>query len=160
MRKVIEEQMQLGAVDISKIQFDEKSRDEIPPLLRGLQFIYCTDAIRTEVFALLQKHIKLSKTGRRGMDLWSILVLGVLRLNCNWDYDKLKEMVDNHMTIREMLGHSPFDKERLYPLQTLKDNVSLLTPELLNEINTIVVNAGHSLVKKKTMNSMPVVIVL
>lgn len=160
MRKVIEEQMQLGAVDISKIEFDEKSRDEIPALLRGLQNIYCSDEIKGKVFALLEEHIKLSSTGRRGMDLWSILVIGVIRLNCNWDYDKLKEMVDNHLTIREMLGHTPFDKEQLYPLQTLKDNVSLLTPDLLNAINTIVINAGHQLVKKKIMNSMPVVTVL
>ena len=160
MRKVIEEQMQLGAVDISKIQFDLKSRDEIPPLLCGLQYIYCSTKIRSKVFTLLEKYIKLSKTGRRGMDLWSILVLGTVRLSCNWDYDKLKEMVDNHQTIRKMLGHSPFDTEQLYPLQTLKDNVSLLTPEMLNEINTIVVNAGHKLIKKKIMTSVLAVTVL
>ena len=33
-------------------------------------------------------------------------------------------------------------------MQTLKDNVSLLTPELLMQINDIVVVAGHNLVKK------------
>lgn len=26
--------------------------------------------------------------GRPGMDLWSILVMGVLRLDLNWDYDQ------------------------------------------------------------------------
>ena len=34
-------------------------------------------------------------------------------------------------------------------MQTLKDNVSLLTPELLDEINQVVVRAGHISVKKK-----------
>ncbi|MHB1590486.1 MAG: hypothetical protein ACYCTW_02990 [Sulfuricella sp.] len=36
-----------------------------------------------------------------------------------------------------------------YHYQTLKDNVVLLTPELLDKINQIVVSAGHALVKKK-----------
>jgi transposase, IS5 family len=47
-----------------------------------------------------------------------------------------------------MLGHGDFDKE-LYHFQTLKDNVSLLTPELLDEINQLIIGAGHDLVKKK-----------
>ncbi len=83
------------------------------------------------------------------MDYWKILVLGTIRLNCNFDYDKLLEMANNHITIREMLGHGLFDKKYNYSLQTLKDNVSLLTPGILDSINTIVVESGHKLVKKK-----------
>ncbi len=33
-------------------------------------------------------------------------------------------------------------------MQTLKDNISLFTPELLMKINDVVVSAGHNLVKK------------
>ena len=83
------------------------------------------------------------------MLLWKILVLGTLRLNCNWDYDKVKEMADNHLTLRLMLGHSGWEDEYRYPIQTIKDNVSLFTPEILDTINQIVVKAGHKLVKKK-----------
>ena len=80
-------------------------------------------------------------------------MLGTLRLNCNWDYDKLQEIANNHITLRQMLGHGFFDSTTKYALQTLKDNVSLLTPEVLDKINQIVVKAGHSLVcKKKTRN--------
>jgi hypothetical protein len=57
--------------------------------------------------------------------------------------------VNHHDTIRQILGHTEFD-ETSYHFQTLKDNVSLLTPELLEEINQIVVNAGHGLIKKRT----------
>jgi len=32
--------------------------------------------------------------------------LGTLRLNCNWDYDKVHDMANSHNKIREMLGHS------------------------------------------------------
>ena len=52
-------------------------------------------------------------------------------------------------TIRQMLGHGLLDDGESYHLQTLKDNVSLLTPEILDRINQVVVKAGHQLVKKK-----------
>lgn len=155
MRKIIDYQMKIGEVDISRIEFDLKSRDEIPKLLMGLQAIYCNKEIREKVFNVLEEAIPkdISKsTGRPGMELWKILVLGTLRLNCNWDYDKLKEIADNHATLREMLGHVKwFDVEK-YPLQTLKDNISLFTPEILDRINKIVIDYGHSILKKKPKN--------
>jgi len=89
-----------------------------------------------------------ANNGRPGMLLWKILVLGTLRLNCNWDYDKVKEIADNHITLRLMLGHVAWEDEYRYPIQTIKDNVSLFTPEILDRINQIVVKAGHNLVKK------------
>lgn len=39
MREIIKPQLQLGEVDISAIEIDHRSRDDIPRLLRGLQFI-------------------------------------------------------------------------------------------------------------------------
>jgi len=150
MRTTINDQLILGEVDISQISFDPKSRDEIPQLLRGLQYVYCNPELRSNTFKLLEDYIPHSrKKGRRGMELWKILVLGTIRLNCNWDYDKLKEIADNHCKIREMLGIAAWVQEPIFNLQTLKDNVSLLTPELLVQINTLVVSAGHTLVKKK-----------
>jgi hypothetical protein len=151
MRKIEEKQMQLGEVDISKIEFDLKSRDEIPKLLRGLQHIYRTPELRREVFSILEQIVPRGTdrgNGRPGMELWKILVLGVLRLNCNWDYDKLREIANEHRTLRLMLRHTE-DDEYQYPVQTLKDNVSLLTPEVLEKINTIVVKEGHRLLGKK-----------
>ena len=49
MRKVINSQMQIGETDISKIEFDLKSRDEIPKLLMELQHIYNNKKIRKNV---------------------------------------------------------------------------------------------------------------
>jgi len=83
------------------------------------------------------------------MGIWSVFVMGVLRLNLNLDYDRLHELVNEHKTIREMLGHGTFDDDYEYNLQTIKDNVQLLTPDLLDTINIIVVKSGHDLVKKK-----------
>ena len=64
--------------------------------------------------------------------------MGVLRLGLNCDYDRLHELVNQHKTIREMLGHADFFDKIEYQLQTIKDNVSLLNPELLDEINQVV----------------------
>lgn len=83
------------------------------------------------------------------MEQWKIFVLGVVRLNLNCDYDRIHELANNHKTIRQMLGHATFADEYQYKLQTLKDNVSLLSPDILDQINELVVNAGHRLVKKK-----------
>lgn len=151
MRVVQNTQMRIGEVDISQIKLDPKSRDDIPQILKGLQHLYVNQELRAEIFELLQAQVapKVDKrNGRPGMELWKILVCGVLRLDLNLDYDRLHELVNKHLTIREMLGHGAFNDEQ-YQVQTLKDNVQLLTPELLDKINQAVVRAGHVLVKKK-----------
>jgi len=151
MRKIMERQMKIGEVVISTIKFNLSCRDEIPKILIGLQHIYNTPSVRNEVFKILKDIVPKgtdSNNGRPGMDLWNILVLGTIRLGCNWDYDKLQEIADNHKTLRQMLGHGTFD-DYCYSLQTLKDNVSLVTPEVLDKISQVVVKAGHTLVGKK-----------
>ncbi len=148
MRKVIDLQMEFWKKDIANIKFDLQSRDEIPKLLMGLQYAYSTLPVREKVFNVLKQIVpkKNHNTGRPGMDLWKILVLGSLRLNCNWDYDKVHEMANNHHKLRQMLGHSETDFQSNYALQTIRDNIALLTPPILDEINQIVVKAGHSIV--------------
>jgi hypothetical protein len=148
MRKVIDLQMEFWKKDIADIKFDLTSRDEIPKLMIGLQYIYSTPSIREAVFNKLKAIVpkKSQETGRPGMDLWKVLVLGVLRLNCNWDFDKVHEMANNHNKIRQMLGHNEIDLESSYALQTIRDNIALLTPEVLDEINQIVVKAGQNLI--------------
>jgi transposase, IS5 family len=151
MRKVIENQLKIGQTDIPNIQIDLCCRDEIPQLLLGLQYIYSQRPIRDEVFKILTKITPkkvAADKGRPGMDLWKILVLGNLRLNCNWDFDKLHNIANEHRTVREFLGHTIFEFDQRYGLQTIKDNISLLTPQLLDEINQVVVSVGHSVVRK------------
>lgn len=151
MRKVIDLQMKFWKKDIADIRFDLQSRDEIPKLLMGLQHIYKTREIREKVFKILKGIVprKNHETGRPGMNLWKILVLGSLRLNCNCDFDKLHELANNHRTLRLMLGHAETDNDSLYALQTIRDNISLLTPQILDEINQVVVSAGQGLAMRK-----------
>lgn len=151
MRVIQNEQMMLGEIAIKDIKLDAKSRDDVPQILKGLQYIYVNEKMRKKVFALLEQLIpeNVSKNnGRPGMHLWRILVLGVLRLNLDWDYDRLHDRVNNHKTIRAILGHPEFD-EYYYQLQTIEDNIKLFTPEILDKINQVVIEAGHGLIKKK-----------
>lgn len=145
MRKTIKLPQEIWDVNISDIEFNLKSRDEITKLLIGLQHIYNTPDVLEKIFVILKEIIPEGTSmnnGRPGMNLWNILVLGTLRLNCNWDYDKVKEIADSHIKLRQMLQHNPFD-QTVYPLQTLKDNLVLFTPDMLDRINQVIVETGH-----------------
>ncbi len=157
MRQVLTPQMSLDELDIAAIKLDPKSRDDIPQLLRGLQHIYTEPSLREGVFAILREVMPMrikgsgqadANTGRPGMQQWRILVLGVLRLGLNIDYDRVQELANQHSTLRQMLGHGDWSDQTQYKLQTLKDNLQLFTPELLERINQAVVEAGHVLLKK------------
>lgn len=158
MRNVINPQISLDSVDIGAIHLDPKSRDDIPQILRGLQHIYTDPQLRHRVFAILQE-VRPYRTkgegkadanlGRPGMEQWRILVLGVLRLGLNADFDRIHELANQHGTLRQMLGHGDWSDKTEYKLKTLKDNLQLFTPEILDQINQAVVDAGHVLVKKK-----------
>jgi hypothetical protein len=154
MREIIKRQMELGEVDIGAIEISTKSRDDIPRLLRGLQYIYTTDEVRERVFEILAEVVPQradgegavsTETGRPGMSQWQILVLGVLRLGLNADYDRIGELANEHRTVRQMLGHAAWCEESVWHVQTLKDNLRLFTPEILDRINQVVVEAGHAL---------------
>ena len=148
MRHAINPQLQIGETPVSDIQFDIHSRDDIPQLLRGLQHIYNDTKARDAILEQLGSVIIAETdpdTGRPGMSLWSILVLGVLRLGLNCDYDRVMELANEHRTLREMLGHGLFDEDKRYGLQTIKDNVTQLTPEILASINHEIVKQGHQI---------------
>lgn len=153
MRKIIDNQLRFDQVPIDEIQIDLQSRDEIPQLLLGLQAIYSNkivlDQVCQQLKAVVPEDIK-TNTGRPGLDLWNILVLGVIRLNCNWDYDKLHDISNNHRTIRQFLNIGLWDDHKRFGLQTIKDNVSLFTPEILDKLNEIIVNFGISEFKKES----------
>ena len=156
MRNVFSPQMSIGQIGIADIQIDVSSRDDIPVILLGLQHIYTTPPLRDAVFKILEevaptkldndeeKVVSINK-GRPGMDQWSILVLGTLRLGLNADYDRILELANQHKTLREMLGLGCFDADKRYCLQTLKDNLKLFTPKVMARINVEVIQAGYRL---------------
>jgi len=45
--------MQLREIDIANIRLDSRSRDDIPELLRGLQYLYTDKQLRAQIFEVL-----------------------------------------------------------------------------------------------------------
>jgi len=155
MRQRFEQQMNLRTVAISDVKFPLKSRDELPPVLMALQYIFVTPALNEKVFELLEKKIfkGKKKTGRKGMDLWHILVLAVVRNACGTNWDTLETWANHHELVRRVMGvHATAfieDEKIEFNYQTILDNVSLIDEDLLQKVNLMVVDAGHKLLKKK-----------
>ena len=164
MRIVQSPQNYLGQTAIEDFHFDPHCRDDIPNTLRGLQYIYSTKTLQQKVFALLESELLASPaeagdeaaaeaspginptTGRPGMDLWKILVFGVVKQSLDCDYDRLENLANNHRQVRAMLGLDEHWEEVTYEGRTIARNVDLLTPSLLGKVNQISVDAGHALV--------------
>ena len=83
---------------MEKIEFDLgnlQSRDEIPKLLMGIQTIHENKISQKAIFQILEELVPKGinpSNGRKGMDLWKIIVLGMLGLNWNIDFYKLHEL--------------------------------------------------------------------
>jgi hypothetical protein len=84
------------------------------------------------------------------MTLWEILVLATIRLTRDADYDQLHYMATSDILVRGLMGACKFGETgKEYSLQSIKDNIGLINEATLEQINDIVVEAGHQLIKKK-----------
>ena len=73
----------------------------------------------------------------------------MLKQGLGCDFDRLHDLANHHQTIRSFLGRSDFGDETYYEYQTVVDNVSLLTPEVLSAVGRLVVESGHQVAKKE-----------
>lgn len=154
MRHRFQSQPDFQVTPIEEIRLPRKSRDELPPILAGLQWVWMHASLKAEIFALLEARILAGKqaTGRPGMDLWQILVLGVVRLGLDADWDRMEHIANYDLLVRQMLGipATPWGQEaKVFGHQTLRDNVALLDEELLREINALIAAAGREVFAKK-----------
>lgn len=152
MRKRFEQQLSLGIVPIGEVPIREKSRHQLAPLLKALQYIFVTEELNSKVFTILEEHIMKNKkrTGRNGMSLWEIFVLSLVRLNLDIDYDFLLDQANEHRALRGIMGvdRSDFKEGKEYREQTLRDNVGLLDEAILRQLNEVIVEASHGVIKK------------
>lgn len=154
MRKRYEIQQSLGCIPIGEVFIRTKSRHQLSAMLVGLQHIFNDLELRDAVLGVVEESIMKDKkrTGRQGMTLWEILVMGVVRLGLSADFDYVEDLANNHKAFRGILGvenTSGFGPEKHYPVQTLKDNLALFDEETLKKVNIEVVKAGHRVLKKK-----------
>ena len=148
MRQFFDSRPELTLTPIERILLPLDSRDELPPILAGLQWLWMHPTLKPEVLRLLQQKVLADKqpTGRPGMDLWQILVLGVVRLGLDANYDRLEDLANHHTLLRQMLGlpQCPWgDLARRFHHQTLRDNVCLVDAPLLQQINALAAAAGR-----------------
>jgi transposase, IS5 family len=151
MRQRFEQQLQFNVTPIPEVTISLKSRDELAPMLSALQYIFVTKDLNEKIFALLESKFTFGKkkTGRRGMDLWHVLVLSVIRHACDTNWDKVHWMANNDVKIRSILGVPLLETDYEFGYQSIIDNISLIDDQLLLEINQIVAEAGQQMLKKK-----------
>ena len=61
MRQRFEQQMSLRTVAIQDIKIPLKSRDELPAVVRALQYVFITPELNEKVFSLLESKISKGK---------------------------------------------------------------------------------------------------
>ena len=72
MREVHRSQFQLGQVAVEKVWINPKSRDDIPAVLKGLQHIWCDEALRARLFVLLNTSTSCRRpTAQSGVRGWT-----------------------------------------------------------------------------------------
>jgi hypothetical protein len=153
MRVRFEQQLVIGQLLIEDTQIRSKSKNALDELLAALKAIYCHKEYNDEIFCILENHINSNKkrTGRRGMNLWTIFVFAQVRLCLNTSYDVLHNLANNHLMLRQIAGiemESGYNRIE-FEYQNIYDNVSMLSDELITEINAVILKFGHSEVFKK-----------
>jgi IS5 family transposase len=147
MRKAFDQEPRLDRCNVADVEFDLESRDEIVPILKALQHVCLTPSLRDAVLDRVAGDVfqdVRDDIGREGMDLWHLLVLGTLRLGCNFDYDRLADLATNHRTVRGVMGLGEWDGTR-FTWRRVRDNVCLLSPETISRISDLIVAAGEEL---------------
>lgn len=157
MRKRFEQQLSIGQLLIEDTPIKARNKHALDELLRAIKEIYCNKEYNEKLFLLLEKHInsERKKTGRTGMSLWCIFVLGQVRLCKGYSYADIHNFANNHGMMRQLMGiEYEFGYDRIeFEYQNIYDNVSLITDELLIEINKLVLEFGQKKVFKKKENT-------
>ena len=154
MRNRFEQQLTIGILPIEQTKVSPKIKDSLTELLAALLKIYKTPEYSNKIFSMLERYILKYKkrTGRKGMNLWQIFVLGQVRLCENIGYSKLHAEANNNLTLRSLLGvgaeNGGFTRIE-FEYQNIYDNVSALNDKLLKEINDVIVEFAHKEVFKK-----------
>ncbi len=149
MRKAYFTQLQFDSVAISDVQLNLNCRDEIIPILRGLQEVYKQPELRDEILQLIASDVNAESrddVGREGFDYWQILVMTIVRHGCNHDYDKLQDLCEQHCTLRHMLSIGDWNNKTSFHHLRIHDNLTLVMPATIEKINHLIVAYGHELV--------------
>lgn len=145
MRQRYSSQGRLDIGSIAQLELNVECRDEIVPILAGLQHIFMQPALRLKLADLIAVDINeesRSDLGREGFSYWQVVVLATVRLGCNLDFDKLQDLAENHRSLRCLLQVGDWD-DTSFNWRRIRDTLCLLTPETVRKINQAIVSHGQ-----------------
>jgi transposase, IS5 family len=149
MRIAFDPQRRFDCPPVLEVRLNTSCRDEIIPILKGLQHIYSQPELRDELLDAVAQDVNGTSSadlGRPGMTYWSILVLGAVRLGCNFDYDRLQNLAEEHRSLRQVMGIGGWCDDQTFDWRCLRDNICLLSPDTIERVNHLIVAEGHRLV--------------
>lgn len=149
MRRSISTQYRFDCDPVNNVELNLDCRDEIVPILAALQHIYANATVRNRILKLIAGDVNNDSSpdrGREGMDYWHILVLAAVRLGCNFDYDRLQDLAENHRRLRHIMGIGDWQDDITFNWRTIRNNICLLRVETISKISQFIVDEAHKLV--------------
>jgi len=141
-------QLRFDCEPIADVELNLQCRDEIIPILFALQHLHGDSDLRDEVLQLVAQDVNADSSpehGREGFTYWHILVLAAVRLGCNFNYDRLQDLSENHRKLRHVMGVGDWDEDISFNWRRIRDNICLLKPETIAQISRLIVQEGHRL---------------
>ena len=126
MRKAYETQGRLDCQSIEQLRLNLDCRDEIVPILEALKHVFLQTDLRNRLCRLVAHDVNQSTrvdVGREGFDYWQILVLAIVRLGCNLNYDKLQDLCENHRALRCLLRVGDWDEDTSFRSRRIRDTL-------------------------------------
>jgi hypothetical protein len=155
MRKGYSTQLRLDSLPIDQVPLNLECRDRIVPVLRALQQVYSKADVTAGILKLVEEDVNASSRkdcGRTGMEYWRIIVLASVRLGCNFTYDHLHDLAENHGRLRAIMAIGDWDGETNFTWRTIRNNICLLKPSTIDAISQIIdriaAKKGHDYVAK------------
>jgi len=163
MRRPFSEQTRLDSQAIPNVRLNLNCRDEIVPILAGLQHIYSQPQLRDEILNLVARDVNRDSRndrGREGLDYWHVTVLASVRLGCDLDYDKLQDLAEQHRALRQIMGIGDWQECIDFNARRIGDNIRLLQPQTIEAISHRIVDEAYRMqpdaVKKQRVDSFVV----
>ena len=152
MRKAFDRQRRLDCPSVTKVPLNLHCRNETVPILRALQHIYSRAEVRDPILHAIACDVNGKSSacrGRPGLSYWEILVLAAARLGCNYNYDQLQDLAENHRVLRQVMGIGDWETEeqdkKKFDWRRIESNLNLLRPETIARINRVIIQEGHRL---------------
>jgi hypothetical protein len=148
MRQHYDSQRRFDSTPIGELMLNYDCRDEMIPVLAGLQYVYTSGPLRNKIVKLVAEDVNRDSRrdiGRPGLDDWQIVVLAGVRLGCDYDFDKLQDQAENHRSLRTLLGVGDWEEGTSFSARRIRDTLCQLQPSTLEAINQAIVSHGQEL---------------